>query len=236
MGNFLLNVFASIIGSTLLIAVTGILSKKARWVLIGLLSRLLNVDLDYLYRDRKEVEQDLVQDLKSSLSISILTGRGSEFNRDTFAPLFAERPSSRKLCVRLLLPATIATAGVFDWTKQREGELASFDPAYGTGLLAKQIEANASFLQKYVESGIVEIRRFEAPHIGRIVLTDRFAYFTPYRRDAHGRHSPVYKSRRGGDMYDNFIRFFEQLWEAASTHDTSEAVQKLVRPSSRPAL
>jgi hypothetical protein len=91
----------------------------------------------------------------------------------------------------------------------------AFDHAFGRrGLLTEQIETTAGFLDEYVRAGRVEIRRYNSPHIGRILITDRCAFFNPYRSDAHGRDCPVFKFRRG-ELYDNYARLFEQLWRVA---------------------
>ena len=97
---------------------------------------------------------------------------------------------------RVLLPQTDPAKAGYEWTAQRERELATFDRAFGPDLLREQIETNVRFLEQYVAAGQVEVRRFSSPHIGRIVLTERCAYFTPYRKDRHGRDSVVYKFQR----------------------------------------
>jgi hypothetical protein len=113
----------------------------------------------------------------------------------------------------VLLPRTEEPADSA-WTQQRQNELARFDHAFGRpGLLKEQIETNARFLDQYLNNERAQLRRFSCPHIGRLVITERCAYFTPYRSDSHGRGCPVYKFRRG-DLYDNFSRLFDQLWNA----------------------
>jgi len=47
-------------------------------------------------------------------------------------------------------------------------------------------------------------------------VTERYVYFTPYRGDSHGRDNPIYKFGRSGEMYDNWLRLFEQYWYAAA--------------------
>lgn len=212
MESFWINVLASVISSSAILAVTAVLSRRARWVLTGILGRLLAVDIEGVFSDKRAAEADVRTELARSREVAIFTGRGNELQRDTFEPIFLGRPASTPRRVRVLLPCTEATVPS-DWTQQRENKLAAFDPAFGKpGLLRDQIETNARFLSRYVDAG-VELRRFSCPHIGRLVITDRFAYFTPYRDDAHVRGCPVYKFRRG-DLYDNFSRLFEQLWDA----------------------
>jgi hypothetical protein len=215
MTDFIASVAASLLAGILLVVITALASQRARWVLTGLLGRLLDVDVDVVFSDKTTAQSDVQREIKRAHTVAILTGRGSELQRDTFDPLFLHRPAARNVRVRILLPKTAVAPGEHDWTLQRETELARFDAAFGKGLLREQIEANARFFQEYVATGKMELRRFQHPHIGRIVLTDRCAYYTPYRNDSHGRDCPVYKFRRG-DMYDNLQRLFDQLWEAAS--------------------
>ena len=144
----------------------------------------------------------------------ILVSRGNELQRPTFSPIFLAPPDRQRPSVRILLPATTLPEGSYDWIALREREAATFDPAYGKGLLKQLINANVQFLQQHTQAGTIELRRFNAPITGRLVATERYAYYTPYRADAHGRDSQVYKFRRGGEMYDNLRRWFEQLWQA----------------------
>jgi len=109
---------------------------------------------------------------------------------------------------------TDCAAAVDDWAQRREEELAVFDHAFGRqGLLKEQVETVARFLDEYVKSSKAELRRYNYPHLGRILITDRCVFFTPYRTDSHGRDCSTYKFRRG-ELYDSFARLFEQLWEA----------------------
>jgi hypothetical protein len=215
MTGFIASVAASLVAGILLLVITAFTSQRARWILTGLLGRLLGVDVEVVFSDKTAAQADVRHEITRAHDVAILTGRGSELQRDTFDPLFLHRPAARNVRIRILLPKTAVAPGEHDWTLQRETELARFDSAFGKGLLGEQIEANLRFFQEYVASGKVELRRFQYPHIGRIVLTDRCAYYTPYRADSHGRDCPVYKLRRG-DLYDNLERLFDQLWEAAS--------------------
>lgn len=216
MANFLISVLASLFAGVVLLIVTATVSSRARWVLTGILGRLLEVDIEGVFSDKRAAEADVRKELALAREVAIFTGRGNELQRDTFDPIFLHRPAAKPLRVRVLLPRTDSPAD-FDWTQQREEELAKFDHAFKRrGLLKEQIETTARFLDQYITSAKVELRRFSSPHIGRIILTQRCAYFTPYRHDSHGRDCSVYKFRRG-DLYDNFARLYEQLWMASGS-------------------
>jgi len=214
MNSFILNVLASIIGGIILLFTASILSRRARWVLTGLLARLLNVDIEYVFNNKAEVFSDLKNEIARAHTVDILVSRGNELQRDTYASLFFNKPANKQVKIRILLPETKTKSGEYDWTSQRESELAKFDQAFGNGLLHRQIEAIALFLQPHLRAGQVELRRYNYPHIGRIVITERYAYYAPFRSNAHGRESNVYKFSRGGEMYDNLLRLFQQLWDA----------------------
>jgi hypothetical protein len=214
MAGFWISALASLLAGVVVVIVTAAVSSRARWVLTGILGRLLDVDIDAVFTDKRAAEADVRKELARAREIAIFTGRGNELQRDTFDPVFLHRPAAKALRVRILLPRTDGS-GEFDWTQQREEELSKFDRAFARhGLLKDQIETTARFLEGYVSTARVELRRFNCPHIGRIILTDRCAFFTPYRHDSHGRDCAVYKYRRG-DLYENYTRLYEQLWMAS---------------------
>jgi hypothetical protein len=217
MSSFLINVLASVVGGIFLLWAATVLSRKARWVLTGLLGRLLNIDIDYVFDNKDDAKADIGIEIKRARNVAIFASRGNELQRGAFASLFHEKPQKRQVRVRILLPQTALGDGEYDWVWQREAELSVFDKAYGKGFLRQQIEASVSFIQQYLDNS-VELRRFNSPHIGRIIITERFAYYTPYRSDAHGRDSKVYKFRRGGEMHENLLRLFEQLWNVSIPH------------------
>lgn len=210
---FIEGVLASLIAGILLIVLGGILSRKARWVLTATLGRLLDVDIEYVFRSQEEMAEDLKKELGHTSSIYLLTGRGNDLQRATFVNVLSHKPKGRLSNFKILLPQSRPKEGEPDWTRQRENELAAVDPAFGSGVLRDQIDTTVKFLSSYVSSGDVELKLYNYPHIGRILITDRVVYFTPYRKEAHGRDSRIIKYRRGGEMYDFFLRFFNQLWE-----------------------
>jgi hypothetical protein len=215
--NFVTNVIASAVGGAILVFILATFSQKARWILIGVLSRILDVDIDFVFKDMKNSEPDMRNEIDRAGWLCFFAGRGNELQRDTFNSVFAKHPSERLQSVRILLPDTSVPTGHYDWLKQREQELASFDPAYGNGLLFTQIESNVTFLKPHIKNPKIQLCRFNLPNIGRIVLTDRCLFYTPYKKDAHGRHSRVYKFRRDCDMYDNMLRLFDQIWDSANS-------------------
>lgn len=207
-GNLLLNIVGSVLAALLLIAITGFLSRRARWILTATLGRLLDIDVEYVFRNPEDAVSDIKREIDRAKFVDLLTGRGQDLQRGTFDDALQ---GTRKK-VRILLPGTHQGNVRSYWVCQREGELAAIDPSFGKGMLNQQIATAASFVQQRAAGERVQLRHFDAPHLGRVLLTDRCAYLTPYRTDAPGRDSHVIKYRRGGDMYDWLARLFDQLW------------------------
>jgi hypothetical protein len=212
MVTFLMEIGAAVIGGVLLITVTGMVSVRARWILTAAVARWLDLDIEFVFRDKAAAAADLMREIEEADSIRILAGRGNELQRDTFGSLYL--PGRYPEAARILLPDCQDDPSTSTWIAQRERELASFDPAFGTHLLSTQVSNNIEFLRQHVAKGTVALRLFNAPHLGRMIITDRYLYFTPYLRRTHGRHNHVYKLGRG-ELYNNFCRFFDQLWEVA---------------------
>jgi hypothetical protein len=212
--SFVLNMAASVVASLLVIMVAGVLSRTARSLLVTLLGRLLDIDVEVVFRNPREAAPDVRRELDRARRIDLLTGRGGELQRETFTDVLGQAPARRQRQFRILLPQPVPN-GAVDWTADREAEVAAFDKAFGNGVLREQIRMTARFLGPFVDAGSVELRFFDYPHIGRILVTDRAAYFTPYSMDAHARVSRVIKYRCGGDMHDHLSRLFEKLWQAA---------------------
>jgi len=152
--------------------------------------------------------------------IRILTGRGRQFQGDLYDAALVG-VSGRKPFVKVMLPETAPKNHGTDWVEHREQELAAHDKSFGNGLLRRQIDAVVAGLSKFVEEGRFEVRKFDLPHIGRIVLTDEYLFLTPYS-EAHGRHSRVYQYGRG-DSYEMFSRFFNMAWDDSKARSLSPA-------------
>jgi hypothetical protein len=188
-------------------------------MLTGALGRLLDVDIDHVFGSSREAQRDIESSIRRASKVRILTGRGHDLQLQTFTHLFAGRPTRGGANVQILLPTPTPQVSSIDWTALREAELEGFDPAFGQGLLRQQIEASASFLIGHARLG-VEIRFFDAPHLGRLIITNHEAYLTLYAAKRHGRDSRIYMFRRG-DLYDGLERYFDLLWAASKSASTN---------------
>ena len=219
MFEFLYSILASLIGGALLLLVASIASRKAKWVLAGILSRLVNADLEFVYRNKQDCQKDLYRDLKETRNLVMINPRGNELQREAFTPIFFEKPNSSSRRIRILMPRIKDFNNENDWVDQRENELQQFDKAFGSGLLKKQIEANINFLIPFVDSEEIEVRFFNMPHTGRVIITDNYAYFGALNAEIHSRDYRVYKYRNGGPMYLNYLRLCNQLWDVGNPNE-----------------
>lgn len=217
--NLVVGVISSLIAASLFVGVAALLSRAARWVLTGILGRLLDIDIEIVFSSPREAASDVTRSLMRSSRVDLLTARGSELQRETFAPFFKTLASSTACSLRVLLPSPLPSQPqhVVDWLARREDEVKLFDPAYGKGLLSSQIQTTILYLENFTDRVNVETRVHRLPLIGRILLTDDCAYLTPYSRFGHSRESHVIKYRRGGDMYEFLGRIFEETWAAGAS-------------------
>jgi len=71
-----------------------------------------------------------------------------------------------------------------------------------------------------------QLRLYNYPHFGRLIITDRFLYVTPYTAAVHGAANSVYKFSRG-ELYDAFERLFALLWAASRPREISNTTASL---------
>jgi len=223
--NFVVNVLSSMVAGAIMLLLVGIVSRKARWTLTAILGRILGIDIEYVYENARDASDDIRAELKRARFVQLLTGRGGELQRDTFACLLGERTESRNCPFTILLPQVEVPSGNVDWTEVREHELAQIDRSFGAGVLKVQLRTTVEFLRPHLRVGKVELRLFNCPHIGRILITDRSVFFTPYSASAHARDCRVFQYRSGGDTYQTLARLFNQLWlygeEITDVHSAS---------------
>lgn len=212
--SFVQSVIASLLAAFIVLLISVTLSKSFRRALTALASTFLNVDVIYVFRNGREAEPVIRAALEDGRTVKIFTSRGNEFQRELYRPLLDGRGERQ---VYLLLPATDPRPNQTNWVASREDELAAIDRAFGGGNLARQVETNVQFLGPYIKPERFELQRYQAPHIGRIIITERYCFLTPYAIEKHGRDSRVYQYGRG-DMYDMFERFFDLIWDDSVKH------------------
>jgi hypothetical protein len=208
--NFGLSVISSIVATLLLLITATWRSKTTRRVLTSIAATFLRVEIKYASANTKDAELEIKAALDKARHVRIFSSRGNEYQGAMYQSIL-KGAQRNKVVVQVLLPDPTQKSQVTDWIDQREREIAAFDKAYGKGTLRRQIESNLQFLQAYVEVGRFEVRKYNHPHIGRIILTDDVLFLQPYKDDLHGRDCPVIEYGHG-DMYEMFSRFFDMIW------------------------
>src|SRR2546423_1093248 len=99
---FLITILAELVAIVILTIVGGFFSNKFRWILTAVFGRLLNIDVEHVFRNKREAREDISDELNHASFIDLLTGRGNELQRDTFAGILNR--SSKRIKVRILLP------------------------------------------------------------------------------------------------------------------------------------
>ena len=220
MAAFVLGVLSSILATMILVFVGWMRSSHPRWWLVALFARLAGTGVHRVYRRQASAEKDLAQELARARWVRVLTGRGNTLTRDVFTPLWSDT-SGRVESVRVLLPDPDVVPG--EWLTLRAKELESIDPGFAPDLLRDQIRANTSYLASVAKSrGEVELRRFDLPHLYRVIATDRAAYITFYDRRKHGRHSPCLYVRAPGVLYEAALHFFSTTWAGSRPVPTEQ--------------
>ncbi|GHD16981.1 hypothetical protein GCM10007147_05650 [Nocardiopsis kunsanensis] len=210
---FLLGVLSSVSATALVCAAGWVRAGRPRWWLVGLLARLTGTGISRAYREQRSAEPDLAREVARARWVKVLAGRGNTLTRDTFAPVWADGG----VPVQVLLPDPDEEPGT--WLERREERLARTDPGFGPGLLRSQIRTNLAYLTHLTrQNTAVALKKFDLPHIFRLVITDQGAHLTFYGEHAHGRHSPCLFLRPDGALYEAVLGLFELVWATGAPH------------------
>lgn len=196
-----------------MLVATAFASTRARWLLTATFGKMLGVDVERVYPNKQSALADVEKEIIRSHQVDILTGRGNDLEAAHFQSLLSKRAPNNMTRLRILLPETRDISGEVNWSQVNDKEIAQLDRSYGGGLLTKQIESVRQFLDPYLQEGRVELRRFNVPHLGRILITDRYVFVTFYPHHTRAEYAEVVKFSRKGVLSDGFVRLFNLIWE-----------------------
>lgn len=201
---------SSLIASVFIFMIGWFLSGSFRLLLIRTTGRLSGSDVENIYRTQTAANSDIARELRQARSLCFFGGRGNELTRETFATLWGS--DNRRLeSVRILLPDPDSS-----WLSRREYEMEAYDRGYTGDMIGTQIRSNMLYLiNKSRDRSDIEVRLYDFPNLGRIVLTDRIAFLTPYTERAHGSESSCLRLRKNGPLYDFAARIFAEAWSAS---------------------
>ncbi len=208
----IMGILASLIAYFIIKAISDLFVKKSgKKIVSNILGKVLGIEIKNIFKNSEDVVEDLQIELKKAKNIAILTGRGLDLRK---GPKFQEiyENSKNKDSIRILLPRTIFTSDETDWTAHRQSELETASKAYRGNLKNDILETQNSIIN-HDTSKKIKIKCFNTPHIGRIVITERVAYFTPYETNKDGLESRIFKYGTNDDMYNALTRLFDVIWE-----------------------
>lgn len=210
MVNILQGIVAALIAAAIVFVFGAFFSGTARRILTVAASELLGIDVNYVFASGKAAEGTVTRELASASTVDIFAGRGNDFQGTLYAPLLEPGKKSARR-VRVLLPNPYGSPRGTDWIDYRDAELARVDASYGKGQVKRQIQTSVEHIEHHVDGERFQVRLYDMPHVGRIILTERYVFFTPYSDTKHGRDCRVFQCGRG-DIYDCCARFFDMAW------------------------
>jgi hypothetical protein len=217
MSSFIVGVVSSLVASILLLAGGWFSSFRFRRFCTRMLGKLAKVDILAAYPTQRDAAPDVSSALRQATEVSIFAGRGSELTRSTFDEMW-NAAGGRLSKIRILLPDP-EVSGPGTWFAYREQEMAGHDTAYGDSLIAEQVKANLRYVARKASSKpAVEVRVYDFPHLGRLIITDESAFLTTYRSSEHGSASPCLLFSNKGPLYDFCMRIFEKSWLTAKPY------------------
>ncbi|MGO8945164.1 MAG: hypothetical protein ACLQJ7_16005 [Syntrophobacteraceae bacterium] len=206
-----ISVSGSLIAAAIAFLIAVLCSRIVRRALTAMASTFLGIQVKYVFRNGKEAEAAIKQELAESSFVRVFAGRGLQFQESLYSSLLEKELSSHRE-VRVLLPNPDVASETIDWISHRETELSKVDRSFGQEMLREQIRVSIRFLLSHLHEDNFQLRLYNTPHIGRIILTDQSVFFSPYSSTKHGRDCKVFEYGRG-DIYDNFVRFFDMVWQ-----------------------
>lgn len=154
------------------------------------------------YYNDEEFIKDFKHEMKKAKRLAICTSRGS-FLMD---PPYREYLNKKTIPIKILLPDTRNDK----WIKRRTSEVSASGDGYTERAFTGAIDSNIEFLQAC--RGSISIRVYDCIHIGRIILTDKVAYFSPYLENTYGEDVPVYKYKVNSTKYNWLKRMLQEMW------------------------
>jgi len=176
---------------------------------------LTHCPVDRVYPDGHAATDDIAASLSTAKFVYVFTGRGDELTENPpsakFAPLFDANNRYDFVCI--MLPDPDVPSDQYDWLADRAAGLSKREPNAERDLRAA-VKANIFRLRGRIKAK-TELRRFNVPNTGRIVVTDAFAFWGPYEPDKQGGPTPLYRVRSSSAVYAHLKGFCEHVRQAS---------------------
>jgi|GEM_PF-1890024 len=194
-----------------------ILGKKFKKQIKQLFIRIFDTGAINIYLDAKEANSDICKDYKVSKTLRIFTSRGEFLKGNPFKDALGKPEYN----VKILMPKTLNYSIEYNWIYRRAMEMNQLDENFNENVLKGNIETNIDYLENSLKKHDTKLRLYDNIHLGKLIMFDKTAYFTPYQSNKFGQDTTVYKYRSGTTMYNWMERIFEQIWDVSDEYQIS---------------
>ncbi|MCL2446801.1 MAG: hypothetical protein FWD06_08560 [Oscillospiraceae bacterium] len=211
---FIMGVLASLTATALVAVVSYFHSRKLRDFLIRRLSKRLGIGIDKIYGNSKDSNDDVARAIQDAKFVKIFAPRGH-----TLLGAYSGYFTKNKPC-KVLLPSTDADARY--WIEQRVRERTAEPYKSSPEVLIREIDTAAHALLVSAQKDLIRFKRFNHPHIARLIITDEWAYFLPLKKDVRTSECEMVKYSSCSFMYDFWNRYFDLIWDASPDANPDE--------------
>ena len=177
------------------------------------------------YKNIEFAFKNICLEINRSKKIYIYTGLGTKI-RDIFHEIRAN------IDVTVFLPDTSPNSGI-NWLEKRALEIKkSSNLGYYNDLrdAINEIDLIRSTLSTFEKEnkGSTHIKRYNAPHTCRIILTNNVAFFSPYVKDKYIDSTPISCYLKGSYMYEHLEKTLTNL-EEQSVDETKVVAESVCK-------
>ncbi|MFI6250230.1 hypothetical protein [Streptomyces sp. NPDC051016] len=212
MNEFWVGVVSSVLASAALASLGWVVSPGARLKAKRVVLKSVNAEIVETFATQRDAATEISARLTGAREVRILAGRGNELQRDSFRGLWAE--ADRKE-LKILLPDP-EVSGPGSWIDDHQQEALGYDGGQGDQMIAENIRNNVQYVRNRIARlDRSEIGLYDLPIIARLVITEKWAFITPYSNRRHGEDSPCIMVAAGNPVYELAERMFAQFQKAS---------------------
>lgn len=197
-------VLGSLVASVIWAIIVLFFSRRILKIIRELFHTLFDSGAKNIYQSSRDPEYsiDIKRDLEKARKIRICCSRGNFLEKQPFRSVL----NNSQAPIEILLSQHTPNP----WLALRLDEVNKFEEIYTESTICDSIKTNMRYLNKC--KGPIKIKNFSSIHIGRIILTDEVAYFSPYLKESFGEDIVIYKYMVNSSMYCWLERIFDEMW------------------------
>ncbi|MGW1364854.1 hypothetical protein ACWCQP_46575 [Streptomyces chartreusis] len=212
MNEFWAGVVSSVVVSAAFALLGWAASPSVRLRVRRALLKSMNAEIVERFETQHSAAGEISARLAGAQEVRILAGRGNELQRDTFRALWAE--ADRKE-LNILLPDP-ERSGPGTWIDDHQQEALAYDGGQGDRMIEENIRSNVQYVRNRIARlERAEMRLYDLPIVARLIITEKWAFITPYSERRHGADSPCVMVKSGNPVYELAERMFAQFQKAS---------------------